>query len=571
MAYNGPDTGVINVILRDKATSGVTVAISPPSADVGSDGDFAFDPNTNTLWGPKDSTQASPWANTGAGSGQGLRNRGTWSSTGTYYANDVVFNPINNQQYICVKAIDYSGQAPWVAQNYEPGSFVTYGGLLYIAIVNPTSSGVPGSSAAWVGYSLDAELAYQGYAAFGNFIQVPPALAVNAYFDGLNKTTTWTIPQRSLLDGGWPLNPSGVYLSATGNPVANYLVDSKAIESSGTLALSQDVNTLSAQSSLNTGAGTSVEIKSLAVSTGLIKDSAVTNAKLDKTAGSQAVSTGAIRDLAVTTAKLADDSVTSAKIVAGTIATSDIANGAITQPLLAASAVGETNISPYLTTGTNSPSAYFPNTKLVSADTTLSGGTISTTNKAVDGKSLNYGLNGYAAPNGQVLSVGSRTATANQVWWTRFYCPADITITKLACQITTASASATDWVDMGIYSTAGVLLASTGQTTGTNVVTALVGTLGAGTGAKAGSANYALTGGTTYYIAAMSSAALSYGSCMGTSGIALYGTTAGQFMVANATATGTTTSLNAATISFPSTVTVTNTTGAGVLFIVRTA
>jgi hypothetical protein len=476
--------------------------------DVGSDGEFCLDLNTGLLHGPKDSSNTGyPWPVAGT-IGQQLRWRGDWGYPNTYNPGDVVQE--GGSQYLCVKPV-----------------------IVYPSNVNSSTTGT------W-----DAGSTVYDTTAGGLYIAVQDAVSP--------PSATAALPIIWVLYS--PANDWGISsVTNIGGSLGRWV------------ALDRTIQAVSA--GLLDGYPTQLAVPADGITNNELASDAVAAANI----ASNAVTTAKLADLSVTTGKLANDAVTSAKILNGTIATADIASGAITQPLLAASAVGETNISPYLTTGTSSPSAYFPATKLVSADTTLSGGAISTTNKAVDGKSLNYGLNGYSAPNGLLLPVGTRSATANQVWWTRFYCPADITVTKLACQIATASASATDWVDMGIYSTAGTLLASTGQITGTNVVTALVGTLGAGTGAKAGSANYALTGGTTYYIAAMTSAALSYGSCMASSGTALYGTTAGQFIVQNVTATGTTTSLNAATISFPSTATVTNTIGAGVFFVVRTA
>jgi len=278
-----------------------------------------------------------------------------------------------------------------------------------------------------------------------------------------------------------------------------------------------------------------------------------------------------VQAASITTAKLADGSVTSAKIVNGTIATADIADGAITQPLLGSGAVGETNISQYLTTATASPSAYFPASKIVSAGTTVSGTSISTTNPAMDAQALRNGLNGWSVPNGQPLPNASRSAASNSVYLTRFYAPTAITANKISVYVTTASATSTDWFDIGIFSTAGTLLASTGQTTGINATGTIIATLGAGTGAKTGSANYALTAGTTYYIGIMSSLAsgtVSYSGIGGFAGSTLYGTANGQWMFDLRTATGTTTSINAATISWPAVTSIA--TGSTVFFVLRT-
>jgi hypothetical protein len=207
----------------------------------------------------------------------------------------------------------------------------------------------------------------------------------------------------------------------------------------------------------------------------------------------------------------------------------------------------------------------------------VSGTAISSTNKIVDCRGLNYGLNGYPAPNGQYVPTLARTSSNNQLLLTRFWAPADITVTKIAVQITTASSTSTDWIDLGIFSSSGTLLASTGQTTGLTTAQgapqALVATLGAGTGAKTGSANYALTGGTAYYIGSLTSITTGSVSLSGFGGVAntaMYGTANGQWQYGAVGVTGTTTSLNAATITWP-TISVTSLPGShGVMFVVRT-
>jgi hypothetical protein len=84
MAYEGPTSGVINIIPRTNSGSGVYVPVTP-SADIGGDGDFAFDQNTNTLYGPKDSTQTNPWPVSGLSIGNGRYTwRAAWSSANSY-------------------------------------------------------------------------------------------------------------------------------------------------------------------------------------------------------------------------------------------------------------------------------------------------------------------------------------------------------------------------------------------------------------------------------------------------------------------------------------------------------
>ena len=370
----------------------------------------------------------------------------------------------------------------------------------------------------------DASLTVAGTVAPANLVVQPASNSTtSSLFKASDGATVLGIDTTNkVLTTSTQATTSGTALSST-----NKLVDSQAVNASSSLELSTNPG----------GGGATVEVKASGV----------------------------------TTAKIADSSVTSAKIVNGTIATADIASGAITQPLLSTEAVGDGNISPYLTTATQSPSASFPATKIVSAGTTVSGTSISTTNTAVDAQALRNGLNGWSVPNGQPLPNSSRSAASNSVYLTRFYAPTAITANKISVYVTTASATSTDWFDIGIFSTAGTLLASTGQTTGINATGTIIATLGAGTGAKTGSANYALTAGTTYYIGIMTSltsGTVTYSASSGVSGSTLYGTAHGQWMFDLRTATGTTTSINAATISWPTVTSIA--TGSTVFFVLRT-
>jgi hypothetical protein len=565
MAYNGPAAGVINIIPRTNSGSGVYVPVTP-SADIGGDGDFAFDQNTNTLYGPKDSTQTNPWPVSGLSIGNGRYTwRAAWSSSNSYNAGDIVH--YNAEQFVCIKTLDYGSPVAWTAQAYTAGSYVTYSSVLYVAVVDAVSGDVPGTATSvWKQATPDIDSANYAYAAQGNFLRLSSSIQAETTLSSSSGTMRLAVAKNSLLYGAYPIAPQGIQ---TGSTFPNYIVDSQAVDASSSLELSTTDFLTPAWNS--GGGGATVEVKASGVTTAKIADRNVTNIKLANTAGSEAVSTGVIRDSAVTTAKLADSSVTSAKIVNGTIDTADIANDAITQPLLASSAVGEGNISPYITTGTSSPSAYVAASKLVSASTTVSGTSISTTNAAVDAQALRNGLNGWSVPNGQPLPNANRSAASNSVYLTRFYAPTAITANKISVYVNSASATSTDWFDIGIFSTAGTLLASTGQTTGINVTGTIIATLGAGTGAKTGSANYALTAGTTYYIGIMTSltsGTVSYSGVGGFSGSTLYGTANGQWMFDSRTATGTTTSINAATISWPTVTSIA--TGSTVLFVLRT-
>jgi hypothetical protein len=443
---------------------------------------------------------------------------------------------------------------------------VTYSSVLYVAVVDAVSGDVPGTAGVWRQATPDIDSANYAFAAQGNFLRLSSSIQAETSLSSSSGTMRLAVAKNSLLYGAYPIAPQGIQ---TGSTFPNYIVDSQAVDASSSLELSTTSFLTPAWNS--GGGGATVEVKASGVTTAKIADRAVTNIKLANTTGSEAVSTGVIRDSAVTTAKLADSSVTSAKILDGTIATGDIAAGAITQPLLSASAVGETNISPYLTTGTLSPSSYLPATKIVSANTTVSGTSISTTNTAVDAQALRNGLNGWSVPNGLIVPNSSRSSTSNQVFLNRFYAPIAITASKITVHVLTASATSTDWFDVGIFSATGTLLASTGQTTGINAIGTITATLGAGTGAKTGSANYALTAGTTYYIGIMTSltsGTVNY-SASGSGGAPLYGTAAGQWLMNSSTASGTTTSINAATIPWP-TASATTSIGQSVFFVLRT-
>jgi hypothetical protein len=497
MAYNGPAAGVINIIPRTSSGSGVYVPVTP-SADIGGDGDFAFDQNTNTLYGPKDSTQPNPWPVSGLSIGNGRYTwRAAWSSSNSYNAGDIVH--YNAQQFVCIKTLDYGSPVAWTAKEYTAGSYVTYSSVLYVAVVDAVSGDVPGTATAvWKVATPNIDAANYAFAAQGNFLRLSSSIQAETSLSSSSGTMRLAVAQNALLYGAYPIAPQGI---ETGVTFPNYIVDSQAVDSSSSLELSTTTFTTPAWNS--SGGSATVEVKAGGVTTAKIADAAVTNAKLDKTTGSQAVSTGAIRDAAVTTAKLADDSVTSAKIVAGTIATSDIASGAITQPLLGTEAVGDGNISPYLTTATNSPSAYLPATKLVSASTTVSGTSISTTNPVVDATSaMVEKANGSWLYPWHTSTTTFSTATARA---TRFVALRPLVIKSIAVNVLTASTNS-ETLQVGIFhGSNGNLLQGSGNATLYTTPGGSTTTTTTSTGIKYivlnGSTGYTLVPGTVYYIA----------------------------------------------------------------------
>jgi len=497
MAYNGPAAGVINIIPRTSSGAGVYVPVTP-SADIGGDGDFAFDQNTNTLYGPKDSTQTNPWPVSGLSIGNGRYTwRAAWSSANSYNAGDIVH--YNAEQFVCIKTLDYGSPVAWTAQAYTAGSYVTYSSVLYVAVVDAVSGDVPGTATSvWKQATPDIDSANYAYAAQGNFLRLSSSIQAETSLNSSSGTMRLAVAKNSLLYGAYPIAPQGIQ---TGSTFPNYIVDSQAVDSSSSLELSTTSFTTPAWNS--GGGGATVEVKASGVTTAKIADRNVTNIKLANTAGSEAVSTGVIRDSAVTTAKLADSSVTSAKIVNGTIATADIADEAITQPLLASGAVGEGNISPYLTTGTSSPSAYVAASKLVSASTTVSGTSISTTNPALDAASAMI-----ERSNGMWLypwNLGnSGAATSAQTRFTRFRANRPLTIKSMAVIIAGASTNA-ETLQFGLYDSAGNRLVSSGNATLYTTAGGSTTTTTTSTGVKYavlnGSTGYTLTAGSEYYAA----------------------------------------------------------------------
>lgn len=469
MAYTGPSSGVLNVI--PVVVGAYTPA--PPTVDIGGDGDYALDLNTNTLYGPKDSTQANPWP-VGTRLGLNFLWQGTWSATVSYNVNDVVQDGYG-QVFLCVKP--YQGLTGSVLSNpssstYSAGDVYKLSGSNGFYYCKSTTTIPPSPDGFWVNpaaqdvYWGEYTVAYDASSSRGNL----------GSFRQMDSTVSFSTAGSVGSSVNFTVRPSSI----TSTQLAAGAVESAKIAA---------------------GAVDSTALATNAVQTSNIVDRNVTNIKLANTLGSEAVSTGVIRDSAVTTAKLADSSVTSAKIVSGTITTADIADGAITQPLLSAGAVGETNISQYLTTATNSPSAYLPATKIVSAGTTASGQAISTTNKAVDIASVWYENSvGLTSP---LLATTLVALTSNRVYLTRVTPSTGRTISHLAFTLAATVATSNDSCDLGIYAlnangTTIDLVASTGATS------SRLNAAGFSVQTVALSSSYAMTAGTTYYLAFVS-------------------------------------------------------------------
>lgn len=138
--------GFLNVV---PLASGASYSPGPPSNDDGNDGDYSLDLNTNTLYGPKDSSASTQWP-IGPRLGGSLIWLGAWTAwvPGSFTTGQVVDDG-SGQYYLCVKphtmAINSSG--PWLA-----GQYFTASGSYYLCltdtIYDPIT--VPGN---WIGGS----------------------------------------------------------------------------------------------------------------------------------------------------------------------------------------------------------------------------------------------------------------------------------------------------------------------------------------------------------------------------------------------------------------------------------
>ena len=103
-------SGFINVV---PLVTGSAYTATSPSTDIGNEGDYALDLNTNILYGPKDSSLAKPWP-VGTKLATNLYHRGSWAGwvANAYFdgfvTGDVVHDGasgvgVTKTFYICIK------------------------------------------------------------------------------------------------------------------------------------------------------------------------------------------------------------------------------------------------------------------------------------------------------------------------------------------------------------------------------------------------------------------------------------------------------------------------------------
>jgi hypothetical protein len=141
---------------------------------------------------------------------------------------------------------------------------------------------------------------------------------------------------------------------------------------------------------------------------------------------------------------------------------------------------------------------------------------------------MTFGLQ-YSAPNLSIVPTGTRALTANNIYFTRFYAPEDISVTSLSTYCTTGVASAT--VGFGIYSSAALA-----GGTGTRLATTSANVSAATSSAKITgnlSATYQMVGGTVYYLALSSNSTATVSGYNTQGANAIYGSAAGQWLCTN--------------------------------------
>jgi len=287
MTYTGPKSGILNIIpLASGASDYVPI---PPDANVGNDGDYALDLNTNILYGPKNSADTfNVWPVGTRLSGE-IVWQGTFDETQTYNTGDAVEDNANfdvGYYYVCVKP--FSTKSPPTVNNtdtgnWNPGDFVyasygsTSGGSnrLWICISSTTSApdgDVSGNANYWVEYSI-----------------------------------FWDANNYSGAGGNW----RALYSTNVPEPNVPITVDS----------------------TVSVGSRTNYTVADLGITTNKIDGSAVTSAKLatdavttakikNSTGSSDGVTTAKLATNAVTTAKITDSNVTFAKLASAAIASS---------------------------------------------------------------------------------------------------------------------------------------------------------------------------------------------------------------------------------------------------------
>jgi hypothetical protein len=145
-------SGFINVVPLVASNTYTPVS---PSTDIGNEGDYTLDLNSNILYGPKDSSLTNPWT-----IGPKLGGNNTWlgswyawtsgfvagtSGTGTFTTGQVVHDssnsyslaaggaPASDNYYVCIKPHTFTvnNVGPWVAGEY------------YLDFVDSIYSGLP--------------------------------------------------------------------------------------------------------------------------------------------------------------------------------------------------------------------------------------------------------------------------------------------------------------------------------------------------------------------------------------------------------------------------------------------
>jgi hypothetical protein len=437
--------------------------------------------------------------------------RAAWSSSNSYNAGDIVH--YNAQQFVCIKTLDYGSPAAWTAQAYTAGSYVTYSSVLYVCVVDAVSGDVPGTGGIWRQATPDIDAANYSFAAQGNFLRLSSSIQAETSLASSSGAMRLAVAQNALLYGAYPIAPQGI---ETGVTFPNYLVDSQAVDNSSTLQLGLPGGSFLTPAWNSGGGGATVEIKDAGVTTAKIVDRNVTNAKLDNTTGSQAVSTGVIRDSAVTDAKMSATGVTAGtyqsvtvtdrgRITSGaSLASSDLPNHASRHSLVGADPI--TGITAYqLSIASSTTLGLGPfdtaTQKIVSAGTSASGTAISSTNKAVDIASVWY--ENSVALTSPLVPANIVGLTNNRVFLTRVTPSTARSISHLVFTLASVAASANDSCDVGIYSlnangTTIDLVASSGATASKlNASTFSVQTI-------ALASAYSMTAGTPYYLAFVS-------------------------------------------------------------------
>jgi len=286
--------GFLNVV---SLVSGASYTPGPPSNDDGNDGDYSLDLNTNTLYGPKDSSASTQWP-TGPRLGGTLIWLGAWSSwvPGSFTTGQVVDDG-SGQYYLCVKphTVVVNSAGPWTV-----GQYVT-----------------SGSGASMQYFLCIQDTAVDPYTMILNPGTYP------------NRTSYWL--------GGYASDMLSADAAGTAGAARNWQALSSTITVDNTVGLGNPTRFIVKDASIG-----STQLASNAVTTVKITDANVTDVKL----ASNAVTTAKILDANVTDAKLSTSGVTAGtypkvtvtskgRVTAGTtLSASDVPSHASTHGIL---------------------------------------------------------------------------------------------------------------------------------------------------------------------------------------------------------------------------------------------